>query len=349
VHGDDVVIATHGRGFWVLDDVSPLRQWVAERAHVATRLFAPSAAIRVRPAGFTGTPLPKDEPTAINPSFGARIDYRLAEVPKSAVELDILDAAGQRVRHYASTDAPPKFDAAKAGIAPEWFVAPSVLASTPGMHRFIWPLRYAPLPALAGGNAYSDGTWAPPGDYTIVLTVDGKSYRQPLAVVADPRVHVPSDAYAAQFAFARQVEAAQARLAVAQAEAARVHGQVRAARKAAGPTVDGALAALDAKVTDIAGIVDVANPGNAGVMPPKHTQTFGFLAQALGKLANAADDADAAPSPDARAGYATLLPLLDATLARWQRVLATGLPPVNAQLKAAGKPELTATEPGKAP
>jgi hypothetical protein len=349
VHGDDMVIATHGRGFWVLDDLGSLRQIATESSHGSTRLFAPSTAIRVRPAGFTGTPLPKEEPTAVNPPFGARIDYRLANAPAQPVRLAILDADGRLVRAYGSTDPLPAFDPTKAGTAPEWFVPPSHLSTTPGLHRFVWPLRYPSLPALADGSPYADGPWAPPGRYTIELTVDGQTYRQPLTVAPDPRVSLAPGEYARQFAFARTVESAQARLASPQAQAKQLHAAVIAARAAPhADTVDAALDAFDTDVVRISGLVDVRNPGNAGLLPPKSTHTFAFLSQALGKLAHAADDADAAPSADARAGYTTLTALLDATLADWQQLLATGLPALNQQLRGAGVAELSLAAPAPA-
>jgi hypothetical protein len=347
IHGDDMVIATHGRGFWVFDDLSSLRQLASERSPGVTRLFAPATAIRVRPAGFTGTPLPKDEPTAENPPFGARIDYRLATAAKQPVTLEIFDAAGQLVRHYSSADQPSKYDASKAGTAPEWFTPPSMLSTTPGLHRFIWPLRYPALPALAGGNAYVDGAWAQPGRYRLALSVDGQTYQQPLTIAPDPRVDLAAEAYAQQFAFARQIEATQARLATAQTQAQQLHGAIGTARKASGSAPDDALRALDDKVVAIASIVDVPNAGNAGTLPPKSTHTFAFLEQALGKLANAVDGADAAPSPDAHRGYGILMPIVDETLARWQAVLATDLPAVNAQRRAAGLQELTLTPAGQ--
>jgi photosystem II stability/assembly factor-like uncharacterized protein len=349
VHGDDMVIATHGRGFWVLDDLGSLRQMANESSHDATRLFAPSTAIRVRAAGFTGTPLPKDEPTAVNPPFGARIDYRLANATAQPVRLAILDADGRLVRAYESTDPLPAYDPAKAGTAPEWFVPPSHLSATPGLHRFIWPLRYPSLPALADGSAYADGAWAPPGRYTVELTVDGQTYRQPLTVAPDPRVSLAPGDYARQFAFARTVETAQSRLATPQAQARRLHAAITAARAAPHPgTVDAALGSLDADVIRISGLVDVRNPGNAGLLPPKNTHAFAFLSQALDKLANAADDADAAPSADARTGYATLTAVLDTTLADWQQLLSTRLPALNQQLRTAGMAELSFAAPSPA-
>jgi hypothetical protein len=340
VHGDDLVIATHGRSFWVLDDIASLRQTGADPSRDATRLFEPSVAIHVRPAGFTGTPLPKDEPTAENPPFGARIDYTLATSPKQPVRLAIFDANGQLVRRYSSADTMPKHDPAVAGIAPEWFVAPSVLATTPGLHRFIWPLRYPALPAIAEGSAYADGAWAPPGNYSVELTLDGQTYKQPLTVVPDPRVKLPADAYAQQFAFTRKVEAAQALLASAFGEAGQLHAALLAARKLPDPAFVDAYAALDAKVVGVAGIVDAPNPNNAWAMPPKSTSTLAFVGAALGKLANAADAADAVPSPDALTGYDALLSMLNCALADWQRLKSEDLAALNAKLSNAGKPEL---------
>ncbi|MCE5232800.1 MAG: hypothetical protein ABFC67_03095 [Mizugakiibacter sp.] len=337
VHGDDIVIATHGRGFWILDDAGPLRQLAAD-ARPATRLFAPSVAIRVRPSEFTGTPLPKDEPTAENPPFGARLDYVLAKAAKKPVELSIYAADGSLVRHYSSADAPPKRDAATGNAAPEWLPTPSTLATTPGMHRFVWPLRYAAPSALAHGNAWADGVWAPPGRYTAELSVDGKRYRQPLTVLADPRVKLPADAYARQFAFARRVEAAQARLAAAAHEAETTHQAALGARKDADGELAAAVDAFDAKLRAISGLVDAPNPHNAWALPPTTTASFRFLDDALGKLMAAADGgADAAPSPDAQAGYAALSAKLDATLADWQRLKAGDLAALNDKLHAAGR------------
>jgi photosystem II stability/assembly factor-like uncharacterized protein len=341
VHGDDLVIGTHGRGFWILDDVSPLRQMSADASSGVTRLFAPSTANRVRPVGFTGTPLPKDEPTAVNPPFGARIDYFLAQNAAQPVLLTISDAGGNLVRRYSSADAPAKYDPATAGIAVEWSETPSVLANTPGLHRFIWPLHYPAAPSLAQGNAYADGAWAPPGQYTLELIVDGHSYRQALTVAADPRVKLPADAYQQQFAFARTVEAAQARLVLAQGEANRLHVALNAAREQTDPKLGAAVVALNAKVAGIAGIVDAPNPGNARAMPPTSTRSFAFLSGTLGKYAEAADGADAVPSPDARSGYVVAIARLEQSLAEWQRLKSEDLVALNAQLRAAGKAELT--------
>jgi photosystem II stability/assembly factor-like uncharacterized protein len=342
VHGDDLVIATHGRGFWVLDDLAPVRQMSGAGTDSATRLFKPSTAIRVRAAGFTGTPLPKEEPAAENPPFGARIDYALATAATGPVQLTIRDATGKLVRQYSSADAPPKHDVATAGTAPEWFTTPSTLTADAGLHRFIWPLRYPALPAPGGGDAYADGAWAPPGDYTVALTVGGKTYTQPLTVAPDPRVHLAPDAYARQFAFARDIEGTQARLAIAQAQAGRLHAAIRSSNGSGGAALRASLTALDGKIVALAGLQEAPNPYNAWSAGSPGTRSLAFLSQALAKTAQAADDADAEPSPDARSGYAVLVPIVDDALARWQQLLDKDLAGVDAQLRGAGLAPLQA-------
>ena len=276
------------------------------------------------------------------PAAGARIDYFLADAATSPVQLSIRDAAGNVVRQYSSADAPPKHDVATAGTAPEWFTTPSTLATGAGLHRFIWPLQYPALPALAGGDAYADGAWAPPGKYTVALAVDGKTYTQPLTIAPDPRVHLAADTYARQFAFAREIEGTQARLATAQAQAKRLHAAIKSAAGAGMPALRAPLATLDASIVALAGLQDSPNPYNAWSAGSPGTRSLAFLSQALGKIAQAADDADAEPSPDARSGHAVLLPTVETVLAQWQGLLDKDLPAVNAQLRSAGLAELSA-------
>ncbi len=320
VHGGDLVIATHGRGFWVLDGLAPLRQIEPDDRAGETRLFEPSPARRLRPAGFTGTPLPKDEPTAANPPFGAVIDYVLAAAPRAPVTLEIRDAAGALVRRYSSADQPPAADAATAHAAPEWLPRPSVLAATPGAHRFVWPLRRALPPELAHGNPYADGRWVPPGRYALTLDIDGQLLRQPLEVEPDPRVVLPAAAYARQDALAAAIEAAQVRLARAQAEARRAHATLAA------PGPDASLGEearrLDGEVVAIAGLASTANPANVWAAPVTDVESFRFLEVALRGLMGAVDGADADPSPDAVAGASRLQRLLAMTLGRWERLRA---------------------------
>jgi photosystem II stability/assembly factor-like uncharacterized protein len=348
VHENDLVIATHGRGFWIMDDIAALRQIDPDDAPRDARLYAPSTAIRTRVATFTGTPLPKDEPVASNPPSGAFIDYVLAKPAKSPVELIVRDASDRIVRRYSSDDATPKADPLKSTYAPEWIAAPAHLATTPGMHRFVWPIRYAKPETLAG-DTDRDGVFAPPGRYTIELVVDGKKLRQPLTVVPDPRVELTDAAYAAQFAFAREVEAAQVKLAVAQSEAKALHKALIAERAAVAdkPDLANAVAALDADVVAVAGLIDAANPNNAWSLPPTRTTSLRFVGETLEKLATAADGADAAPSPDARTGYAAATALLDSSIAGWSALKTTKLDALNDALKAAQRKPIRIDAPKK--
>ena len=342
VKNADLVIATHGRGFWIMDDVSALRQLAAYPSKWQTRLYKPEVAYRVRTPGFTGTPMPKDEPTAVNPPWGAYIDYSLATAPAKPIELSIYDAQGKLVRHYSSADQTPHYDLGKVNAVPVWLDHPVTLHATPGLHRFIWPLRYAPPPALAGGNPWKDGVWAPPGRYTVKLVVGAKTYSEPLTVVHDPRVTIPAAAYAEQFDLARKVEADQARLATATHEADALHAALGKAREGASGDLRKSIDALDAQVTTLAHIVDVPNHFNAWSMPPGNVRNFGYLTTAFGSLMQAVDGgADAAPSADARAGYAKLASILDASLQQWDALKSRQLPALDAELKAAGKPAVS--------
>jgi len=213
-----------------------------------------------------------------------------------------------------------------------------VLQATPGLHRFVWPLRYSSPAVLADGNPYANGAWAPPGSYTVEMNVDGKTFRQPLTVLADPRVHLSQPAFDQQFALAQQVEGLMARLATAQGQAGALHKQLQAARKNVKGDLADAVGALDVKVVALAGITEAPNHFNAWTMAPSGTDNFHFLDGAIGSLMQAVDGgADAAPSPDARAGYAALNRRLDAVLENWNTLRTGEVSALNAKLKAAGQ------------
>ena len=338
IKGQDAVLATHGRGFWILDDVSPLRQIDGPESLASTRLFAPSPAIRIRPEPFAGTPFPKDEPAADNPPYGAYIDYALPRMPATPVVLTIKDADGKEVRRYTSTDQPPAIDPATAGSAPEWIGRPSTLAATPGLHRFVWPLHYAAVPELAGGNVFADGVWAPPGRYRVELSVEGETLKQPLEIAPDPRLTLPLSAYAEQYRMARQIESARVRLAAVSSAAGRLQAAVSARRPRADQTARALLDAFQERLTAVTGSVPTTNPSNGWWLPPKTVTTLRYLGGALDALDQAVQGADAAPSPDAKAGLAKIEALIPAALDAWERLKQEDLPALNAHLAKAGQP-----------
>ena len=196
IHGDDLIVATHGRGFWVLDDITALRQINSDVANSAAFLFRPAVAINLTPGSDNGTPMPRDEPLAENPPFGAMIDYYLKSNVSGPVTLEILDPAGELIRRYASDDKYMPANPDTLSIPLFWVRTQEPLSAMAGMHRWIWDLRPTPpaRPAGAGGGGGGGGGFGGrgvatvlPGTYTVKLTVGGKSYTQPLVVKMDPR------------------------------------------------------------------------------------------------------------------------------------------------------------------
>ena len=338
VHGNDLVIATHGRAFWILDDLTPLRQTAEAATAGAAFLFKPATAVRERPAGFTGSPMPKDESLAPNPPYGAVIDYLLpAGVSASdGVTLEVLDSANALVRRYSSLDAIPLADPAKLQTAPEWFRSPPALSIAGGMHRFVWSIRYPGPSALEGGRRGSDGVWAPPGKYTVALTVAARRVVQPLEVVPDPRLKLPPTAYSEQFALARSIERSRVQVAAALSEAGKLTSVLTERRAKAEAAPSTLIDTLQNEINDITG----ADPANADAwwLPPKTTTSLKFLQGALDKLASAVDGADAAPTADAKASAALLQPQVDTAIVQWITFRGQRLATVNKQLEAAGQP-----------
>jgi len=207
VKGDDLAVATHGRGFWILDDVTPLRQF-PEFAQSRAAILRPQTALRVRFDTNTDTPLPPDEPAGKNPPDGAILDYWLAERVSAPVVLEVLDSRGRVVHRSSSADRaePPRDE----GNVPRWWIRPArILSAEAGLHRFVWDLHWPapaaldfsyPIAAIPHDTPREPrGPWALPGTYTVRLSVDGKTYTQPLTVRMDPRVKTPAASLQRQF------------------------------------------------------------------------------------------------------------------------------------------------------
>ncbi len=186
VHGDDLIVATHGRGFWVLDDISPLRQITGDVASAGVHLFHPAPAIATPPPNEGGTPQPRDEPFAENPPYGACIDYYLKADAAGPVTLDILDPAGEVIRSYSSDEHPTPVNPDTLNIPAFWRPLPPALSAKAGMHRWVWDLRPT-APPRRGGGFFRGVPVVLPGTYTARLTVAGRSYTQPIVVERDPR------------------------------------------------------------------------------------------------------------------------------------------------------------------
>jgi photosystem II stability/assembly factor-like uncharacterized protein len=201
IKGNDLVVATHGRGFWVIDDIGVLRQAGATVTAADAFLFKPADAVILPPNTDNGTPTQKEEPQAENPPSGAIIDYYLKAAPSGAIMLEIVDGAGVTFRRVGSDDPRASASPDTLVVSPLWAPRPQPLAATPGMHRWVWDYRPTPVAAGRGGRGgagagagggQGGGRGGPPpaapGNYTVRLTVNGTEYTQPLVVKADPRI-----------------------------------------------------------------------------------------------------------------------------------------------------------------
>src|SRR6266540_2287955 len=199
IHENDLVVWTHGRSIWILDDFTPLRQLAGAAARRGPHLFRPAPAYRVRWNLYTDTPLPPDEPAGKNPPDGAVIDYYLRSAASGPVTLEVRDARGRLVRRFSSADSVPKDSGLN--IPDYWIRPPQVLSREAGMHRFVWDLHYPPPAALSHSypiSAVYRDTWreprgpvALPGRYTVRIRVAGRSLTQPLTIRMDPRAKTP--------------------------------------------------------------------------------------------------------------------------------------------------------------
>jgi photosystem II stability/assembly factor-like uncharacterized protein len=185
IHGHDLVVATHGRGFWIIDDMSPLRQINEQVAASDAFLFKPADAVNVVQGGDNGTPLQKDEPQAVNPPNGPAIDYYLKAAPAGPVTIEILDPGGTVVAAFGQAAGAGRSGRGRGGrgagggissVSPLWQAAPEPFAVTPGMHRVVW------TPAGAGRGGRGGGTAALVGTFTAKLTVNGQTYTQTFAI-----------------------------------------------------------------------------------------------------------------------------------------------------------------------
>ena len=208
IKDDDLVVGTHGRGFWILDDITPLRQITSAVVESDAALLEPQQAWRFRWNKYTDTPLPPGEPAGQNPPDGAIINYFLKNDAQGPVTLEVFNEAGELVRRYSSADEPePPLEGQN--VPDYWPRPPQVLSAQAGMHRFVWDLHYPrpsvlrfsyPIAAIYRNTPVMPvGPWVLPGRYTVKLTVDGNTFTQPLTVKMDPRVNTPAAELARQF------------------------------------------------------------------------------------------------------------------------------------------------------
>jgi photosystem II stability/assembly factor-like uncharacterized protein len=343
IKNDDLAVATHGRGFWILDDITPLRQLTAQVMSSPAFLFKPELAYRVRWDTNTDTPLPPDFPAGQNPPDGAVINYYLSTAVTTPVTLEIRDSAGEIVRRWSSADKPRPISPDLA-IPTYWVRPPQVLSDAAGMHRFLWDMHYAPVPGIAPSypiaavphNTAPQATspWALPGEYTVVLTALGKSYTQPLTVKMDPRVKTSPEGLQQQFT--KSIELYEPLLKVSPAfdQVVGLRKQLAGLKKQAQGEVLVAVDHLDEKLRGLEG-AERQFPGAAEGAP-----SLGGLRIRLLMLLNVFQEADVAPTSQASIAASELVKEAPAVIESWAAVEARDIPALNSRLGAAGLPEL---------
>ena len=325
VKGDDLVAATHGRSFWILDDVTPLRQASGAQAAEAMTLFTPQTAMRLHYPDAVDSRRPVGE----NPPAGAIIDYAFAAKPAGEVTVDIYDASGALVRHLSSTHSD------KVAQPPEWpdqIVPVDTIPAAAGLNRLVWDLRMSDpeqIPGAFYAGPTPRGALSPPGRYLVKLTWNGQSRTAPLTLVADPRVKDSGPAIAAKTA-----------LAVASVrDIDRLPHAVNAIRKAraalhahAAPALAVQAAAIEARMAPIAAaLMQVDMKGSeANLAFP------GMLNERFATFALNLDDADTAPTTQALATYQALHDQLEAQLAAWSALQAKDIAAYNTAAARAG-------------
>ena len=334
IKDDDLAVATHGRGFWVLDDITPLRQLDDKVVASNAFLFAPELAYRVRWDMNTDTPLPPDEPAGQNPPDGAIFNYYLKSAPSAPVTLEITDSAGQLVRRYSSADPVPPPDP-ELPVPAFWSRPPQQLSAVAGFHRFLWDMHYAPVAGIKQDYPIAavphntapapTSPWVMPGQYTVVLTVDGQKYTQPLTVQMDPRVKTAAADLQKQFDLSQQVYQDLLALQPVIEKASAAHAQLHARRE----KTSGADAA---KLDEIIKKLE-AFEGGEGRRRRRgpHAETLSGTRDSLLQMLTMLQEVDAAPTSQAAPEVPKLHQSTAALLEQWQEMKAKELAPFKVQ------------------
>ena len=347
VHGDDLVIATFGRAFWVLDDITTLREINPQITNSEIWLFRPGAAYRVRPGTDQGTELPLDEPQVPNPPEGAVIDYYLKEKPTAPIQLEIFDADGKLARRFSSDDKLQKTNPTDVPFPMYWVHDPQPLSAEAGMHRFVWDLRDALPQGVRDSSRRPRNVLTLPGNYTLKLTADGKSVTQPLTVVLDPRVPTAQEELLRQFALASRLEEKLGEVSTARNEFNVLQKQIQERKKAltGNSDLEKVFADLEKKWEWTVAAENGESFMRLGLsLPEKHPEPLPRVVSALGALVAYVESADAAPTTDMNTASEAWLAVADEALARWQAFLKNDLADVNDKLQRANQKPLATTD-----
>lgn len=352
IHGDDLVVGTHGRSFWILDDITPLRQVNFDLANSDVILFNPATAYRIRRDVNTDTPLPPEEPAGQNPPDGAIFDYYLKANVSGPVKLEVLDSNGKVVRSFASTDKPEfTWDELKreVNVPLYWIKPPQVLSAEAGEHRFVWDLRTAPPDSLFHDYPisaiphdtprYPLGAGVLPGKYTVTLETGGQSFTKQFEVKMDPRVTTLRAGLESQFSLESKIIHLMNRSFDSLRHIQSVRAQLKSVLERApkGSLTDSA-GALDKKAAELEGSGARFSRGQTG--KPGFAGVNGELAQLLGYV----DSADAAPTQAAEDAFPTLESSFSELQKDWEELKEREIPSLNEKLRGANQPAIDASK-----
>lgn len=348
IHENDLIVATHGRSFWILDDIAPLRQLAESNVHSSPFLFQPSMAYRIRRDTNTDTPIPPDEPAGENPPSGAILDYLLPAGISGPVSLEILDSHGKLVRRYSSDDEPEQTQSElEQQLIPLYWLGPQkILSATEGVHRWVWDLHNSapiaanheyPISAVPHDTPREPlGPIALPGEYTVRLTANGHKYTASLTVKIDPRVKTSPAGLEQEFNLATRLSSmlSESSRAVMQA-----HSILEQTKAASGRATGEVLESVQSLEKEVSGLSEKSDP--QGTMPsPELRPTLGNLNADIATLYGIADKADAAPTSALIQSTDASEHELTVVMRQWNELMAKNLADLNRQLRAANLPAI---------
>ena len=343
IHENDLIVATHGRSFWILDDIAPLRELADSLVAAEAHLFTPAPAYRMQRDTYTDTPLPPDEPMAANPPDGAIIDYYLPHSPSAVVTLEILDAHGQLVRKFSNSDKPSVTEAElkKQLIPLYWFRPFRSLSSESGMHHWVWDLHYPapdaqhheyPISAVPGDTPrYPLGPTALPGSYTARLTVNGKTVTAPFTVKMDPRVQISAAALEKKFQLEVRLSSILSETSKAVTQAASMREPLQKLSENASGSLLDSIKSFQSKMTAVVG---------GGPAPAADAITLTHVNGQVGGLYGQVWQADAEPTTAQLEAAAAIEHDAAEIMQRWKALKSFDLPALNRALRSAKLPEL---------
>ncbi|MFY9950641.1 MAG: glycoside hydrolase [Candidatus Sulfotelmatobacter sp.] len=344
IHDNDLIVGTHGRSFWILDDITALRE-VKALSTTEAHLFTPAPAVRIQRDTYTDTPLPPDEPFAANPPDGAILDYYLPHA-SSPVTLEILDARGQLVRKFSSTDKPEVTEEElKQQLIPLYWLRPfRALSPDAGMHRWVWDLHYPtpdstrheyPISAIPGDTPRLPlGPTALPGTYTARLTADGKNYTASFVLKMDPRVKISTAGLERKFQLETRLASLLSETSQAVQQAGSIRDPLQKLTQQATGSVRDSVQIFQNKLMALLGAPAgfLAPPGNENTLIRTNSQ----IAVLYGQIWQV----DADPTASQSEAFAAIERDTSDVMKRWDAFRTTDLPALNHSLSGANLPEI---------